>query len=271
MTLLQAPEIRSGAGDPRDLATAGQLQRMLLPPSPHHWSGWSAAHHFEPAGAVSGDYVDLVQHGDRLYFMVGDVSGKGVAASLLMAQLHAMFRTLIPFELPLEDLITRASALLCASSLPAQYATLVCGYLEPDGRVVMVNAGHPAPLVIRAAGHVGVEATGVPIGLFCKSEFSSTSLTLVPGDSLLLFTDGVTEACNQDEEEYALRLQRAAAAAATLPPDRLIAHVLADHTGFRASRPNGDDLTMLAIQRTGARHESPEPQPGRSQRCASRF
>jgi sigma-B regulation protein RsbU (phosphoserine phosphatase) len=98
---------------------------MLLPSSPFTSHGWTAVHHFEPAGIVSGDYVDLVPHRGRLYFMLGDVTGKGVAASLLMAQLHAMFRTLIPFQLSMEDLMTRASALLCASSLPAQYATLV--------------------------------------------------------------------------------------------------------------------------------------------------
>ena len=76
----------------RDLTTAGQLQRMLLPASPFVWRDWAAAHSYRPAGTVSGDYLDLVPHGDRLYFMLGDVSGKGVVASLLMAQLHAMFR-----------------------------------------------------------------------------------------------------------------------------------------------------------------------------------
>ena len=85
--------------DDRDLKTAGQLQQMLLPPTLLSVGGWQAVHVFEPAGVVSGDYVDLVPHDDGLYFMLGDVSGKGVAASLLMAQLHAMFRTLVPFRL----------------------------------------------------------------------------------------------------------------------------------------------------------------------------
>jgi serine phosphatase RsbU (regulator of sigma subunit) len=181
-----------------DLQTAGQLQRMLLPPSPYQWRGWDAAHHFQPAGAVSGDYLDLVPQADRLYFIVGDVSGKGVAASLLMAQLHAMFRTLIPFELPLEALMTRASALLCASSLPAQ----------------------------------------------------STVLTLDPGDTLLVFTDGLTEARNACGEEYGARVERAAEVVASWRPGDQVSHLIADIASFRADMRTADDLTVLSIQRT---------------------
>jgi sigma-B regulation protein RsbU (phosphoserine phosphatase) len=87
----------------RDAATAAQLQRMLLPPSPFAANGWVAEHHFVPAERISGDFVDLVPFRDRIYFMLGDASGKGAAASLVMAQLHAMFRTLIPFELSGEE------------------------------------------------------------------------------------------------------------------------------------------------------------------------
>jgi sigma-B regulation protein RsbU (phosphoserine phosphatase) len=235
--------------DPRDLQTAAQLQHMLLPATPYEWRGWRAAHYFQPAGPVSGDYLDLVPHGDRLYFMVGDVSGKGVAASLLMAQMHAMFRTLIPFELPLEALMARASGLLCASSLPAQYATLVCGHLAPDGGVTIVNAGHPAPLAIRASGQAAVKATSVPVGLFCKSEFASTVLALDPGDTLLLFTDGLTEANNALGEEYAARVERAAVAVAALRPEDQVVQVMTDHASFRGDTTPRDDLTVLAIQR----------------------
>ena len=237
------------ATDSRDLATAGQLQRMLLPPSPFTASGWEAAHHFEPAGVVSGDYVDLVPHGDRLYFMLGDVSGKGVAASMLMAQLHAMFRTLIPFQLTLDDLMARASALLCASSLPAQYATLVCGYLGDDGEAVISNAGHPPPLVMTGGGHVEVRATGVPIGLLCESQFSTTRLSLSAADTLLMYTDGLTEARNAAGEEYGSRIEAAAARAVHLPVPELLQAIVAEHAGFRGECANSDDLTLLAVRR----------------------
>lgn len=186
----------------RDLAAAGKLQRMMLPPVTIATGGWSAVHRYQPAGEVSGDYVDVVPHSDRLYFMLGDVSGKGVAASMLMAQLRTMFRTLIPFQLPLEELMRRASALLCASSLPAQYATLVCGYLMPSGEVVISNAGHPPPLMISRDQPLDVEATGTPIGMFCESQFATTRLTLAVGDTLLIYSDGLTEATNTAGHEY---------------------------------------------------------------------
>lgn len=243
----------SAMHETRDLQTAGQLQRMLLPPSPYEWRGWNLAHRFQPAGLVSGDYLDLVPHADRLYFMVGDVSGKGVAASLLTAQLHAMFRTLIPFDFALTDLMTRASALLCASSLPAQYATLICGHLAEDGCVTIVNAGHPAPLAIRTPGQAAVEPTGLPVGLFCKSEFSSAALRLDPGDTLFLFTDGLTEAKNAIGEEYGGRVERAAVAAASLRPDDQLSEVIKDNASFCGDMAHDDDLTMLAIQRAPVR------------------
>ena len=233
----------------RDVATAGQLQRMLLPPPLQTIGGWSTAVHYEPAGIVSGDYVDVMPHGDRVYFMLGDVSGKGVAASLLMAQLHAMFRTLIPFRLSLDEVMARASALLCASSLPAQYATVVSGFLGPDGEVSISNAGHPPPLIITGGHHQEVRATGVPIGMFCESRFSSSRFTLGRDDTLLIYTDGLTEARNGNEEEYGTRIEDVARRVAALPIADAVRALIADQQQFRGGSPNADDLTILAIRR----------------------
>jgi phosphoserine phosphatase RsbU/P len=233
-----------------DITTAAHMQRMLLPPSPVTANGWTAVHHFEPAGSISGDFVDLVPFHDRLYFMLGDASGKGTAASLVMAQLHAMFRTLIRFQLSLDDLMMRASALLCANSLPAQYATLVSGYLTADGDVVIANAGHPPPLAIAGARHTDVRATGVPMGMFCESQFSARRLTFAPGDTLLVYSDGLTEARNGVDEEYgSARVQRIATETALEPVERLLAATLRDQAAFRDRCPNSDDVTVLAIRR----------------------
>jgi sigma-B regulation protein RsbU (phosphoserine phosphatase) len=182
--------------------------------------------------------------------MLGDVSGKGIAASLLMAQLHAMFRSLIPFQLSLDNLMARASALLCGSSLPAQYATLISGYVRRDGNAIISNAGHPPALLIGGEGHQEVKATGVPIGLFCKSEFSSTEFTMQPGDTLVIYSDGLTEARNDGDDEYgAVRVQTAAAAAAVKPVPDLVAALVADQSAFRGQAQNPDDLSVLAIRR----------------------
>ncbi len=239
----------SGTVDP-DMATAAHFQRLLLPPSPFAAHGWTAEHHFAPAGHMSGDFVDLVPFRDRVYFMLGDASGKGAAASLVMAQLHAMFRTLISFDLSMADLMTRASRLLCSNSSPAHYATLVAGYLAADGNVVIANAGHPPPLAITRTECSDVRATGVPLGLFCDSQFTARRLTLAPGDSLLVYSDGLTEARNDAGEEYgADRLLQVATAAAHQPVSRLLAAVVRNQADFRAKCPNADDVTVLAVRR----------------------
>ena len=234
----------------RDLATAGDLQRMLLPPRELSFGDWKLAHVYDPAGPVSGDYVGIQPHGQRAYFMLGDVSGKGVSAALLMAQLHAMFRTLIPMGLPVEDLMARASSLLCASSLPAQYATMVVGYLEPDGEVLISNAGHPAPLVVQGEHRNDVRATGVPLGLFCESKFSTARLTLAAGETLFAYTDGLSEASDESGGEFGLeRIEEAVKRAALLPPADFLESIRKEHRQFQPSSLNADDLTMLAIRR----------------------
>ncbi len=111
----------------QDLQLATSIQAGLLPKKDFSASGWNVSYHYEPAGLVSGDYCDLLVHDNQLYFMVGDVSGKGVAAAMLMSNLHAMFRALVPNGLPLEQLVERANRIFCESTLPTQYATLIAG------------------------------------------------------------------------------------------------------------------------------------------------
>jgi phosphoserine phosphatase RsbU/P len=234
-----------------DIGAAAQLQQALLPASPYARGGWRAAHRYSPAAAVGGDILDLVPAGDRLYVVFADVSGKGVAASLLTTYLHAIFRTLIPFNLPIEETMRRASALLCASTLPAQYATMVFGYVGDGGDVVLANAGHPPPFVIGARQQTSIVPTGAAAGLFCDSQFGTTRVQLQAGDTLLIYSDGVTEAFDADETEYGVdRLQEVAAGAAGDPAD-VIARIGADHAAFLRGTAAGDDLTILALRYVG--------------------
>ena len=246
--------------DGGEMVAAAQLQRALLPPSPYAHGRWSAAHRYSPAGEVGGDILDLVASGDDWYFVLADISGKGVAAALLSAYVHAVFRSLIPFGLPIEEVVRRASALLCASTLPAQYATLVFGVLTSDGDVVVANAGHPPPFVVGQHRQALVVPTGTAAGLFCDSEFGSTRLRLNPGETLVLYTDGVTEAFDDAGHEYgADRLQAVAASAAARDLPELLAHVGADHDRFLSGAPRGDDFTLLAIRRRA--HEFTDSTP----------
>jgi sigma-B regulation protein RsbU (phosphoserine phosphatase) len=238
-----------GFADDGEWGAAARLQQALLPPPEYSWGRWSAAHRYCPAGHVGGDIVDLIPAGDRLYFVLADVSGKGAAASLVTAYVHAIFRSLVPFGLPLEEIVRRASALLCASTLPSQYATLVIGHASRDGEVVLANAGHPPALVIGSQGTSNLVATGTAAGMFCDSRFSTTRVALEPGDSLFLYSDGLTEAFDRADQEYGSdRLIAAARSAGEASPAALIGRVADDLAGFLDGVPPGDDLTMLALR-----------------------
>ena len=236
------------AGD-GEWGAAARLQQAMLPPPEYTRGAWSAAHRYTPAGAVGGDIIDLIPADDRLYFVLADVSGKGAAASLVTAYVHAVFRSLVPFGLPIEEVVRRASALLCASTLPSQYATLVFGYAGRGGEILLANAGHPAPLVIGSRGTSHLVSTGTAAGMFCDSRFGTTRVDLRPGDSLFIYSDGLTEAFSRDDEEYGVdRLIAAARNAVDSGPAALIARVGEDLGGFLDGVPPGDDLTMLALQ-----------------------
>jgi phosphoserine phosphatase RsbU/P len=235
----------------KDLELAARIQSGLLPKQVMSFDGWEASYHYEPAGTISGDYCDLVSvEGGDLYFTLGDVSGKGVAASMLMAQLHAMFRTLISVGLPLNQLVERASHVFCETTLPTHYATLVCGRASSSGEVELCNAGHLPPLLIHDREVTPIKATGLPVGVFCNQQFSSTRLKLVPDDILLLFTDGVSEAQNKAGDEYGMeRISRLAGDNRAHAVKDLVGACLRDLSTFRAGAPRTDDLAIMAIRR----------------------
>jgi sigma-B regulation protein RsbU (phosphoserine phosphatase) len=235
-----------------DLDLACQIQQGLLPAREFTAGPWSAAYHYEPVGPVSGDYCDLVPTEDgAVYFVLGDVAGKGVAASMLMVHLHAMFRTLISVKLPLPNLISRASRVFCESTPMGHYATLVCGRASASGEVEICNAGHLPPLVISGRSIQSIEATGLPLGLFCDEQFSTAKLQLVPGDSLLLYTDGLSEAQNASGFEYSTeRLMRLAGEWVAATPKDIVAACRNDVSVFLDGNQKTDDFTLLALQCT---------------------
>ena len=179
----------------QDLELATQIQAKLLPPRDIALEDWDTQYRYQPAGAVGGDYCELIGLGDgrSLFFAVGDVAGKGVAASLLMTHLSAIFRSLLSLDLSLADVVSRANRLFCESTAPAHYATLACGRATPGG-VELCNAGHCAPLLLRQDATQRLDSTGLPLGLFCGGQYAVRRLKLDAGDSLVLYSDGITEA-----------------------------------------------------------------------------
>ena len=236
-----------------DLELAARSQGGLLPKQNLSSNGWRASYRYQAAGPVSGDYCDLVLNDDgALYFMLGDVSGKGIAASMLMAHLHAMFRTLISLQLPLRQLVARASRVFCESTLPTHYATLVCGKALHDGRIELCNAGHLPPLLVKNGEVSRVEATGLPVGLFCNQDFTVNSLRLGAEETLLLYTDGVPEQRNAQDGEFGLpRLIEWASCHGTLSPQEMIASLVKEVAAFQSDAPRIDDVSIMAIQRVG--------------------
>jgi sigma-B regulation protein RsbU (phosphoserine phosphatase) len=235
----------------QDLELATQIQARLLPAKDLRTADWETHYRYHPAGVVGGDYCEIISSGDgkSLFFAVGDVAGKGVAASLLMTHLSAIFRSLLSLDLPLTEVMSRANRLFCESTPATHYATLVAGRTTGDG-VNLCNAGHCKPLVLRPGRTHQVDSTGLPLGLFCDSRFGDVHIPLEAGDDLVLYSDGITEAQdpqgNVYEEEGLMRslrscLERDAAA--------MTETVLRDVARFRDTRAQQDDMTLLIVRR----------------------
>src|SRR5271169_1166736 len=233
-----------------DLELAAQIQRGLLPPPNVEIAGWDVAYHYRPAGVVSGDYCDLIGSGDGgLHFLIADVSGKGIAAALLSTNLRAVFRALIPLGLSMENMLAQASRLFCESTLPTQYATLVAGRVSAGGELEIVNAGHMPVLLIGDRGTKVFESTDLPFGMFCDQHYTASKARLDPGDTLVLYTDGISEAQNHVGEEYGVSAIRSLIEAGDRRCPEDLVRTCRDHIdGFRAGQERADDETLLAIQ-----------------------
>lgn len=237
----------------RDLDLAFQIQKSLLPKNHLRHGHWHAAYHYEPAGAVSGDYCDIIvpeSDGRRMFFFLGDVAGKGVAASILMAHLHAMFRSLPITEISLGELVARANRIFCDGTPSGHFATLVSGTTSLSGDVELSNAGHPSPLVVGRSGVQAIPSMTTPIGLFCQSDFPTAHITLQPGESLVLYSDGLTEATNAGGEQYGeARVVNLLRRTGSTSPSALLGAIVQDVQSFKGTAAKTDDVTILVLQR----------------------
>jgi len=234
----------------KDLVLAAGIQRTLLPRADWSVDGWQARYHYQPANLVSGDYCDLIESNGGFLFLLGDVAGKGVAASMLMSHLHATFRTLAEQHLPLQKMMEHANRLFSESTTAGQYATMIVGYARPNGKVSYVSAGHLPLFHISSFGVRPREATGVPLGMFCTTRFPVCELELEPGDKLLLYTDGLTEMFNAAGDEYGVaRVHALAKKHAAADPEAMLTACLEEIRNFSAAAKQTDDLTLLVLHR----------------------
>lgn len=236
----------------RDLDLASELQQGLLPPANLVGNGWETSYHYAPLGPVSGDYCDLYPYLGQLYFMLGDVSGKGVAASMQMTQLHALFRSLIAMGLPLAEIVVHINRFLCDSGLAGRYATLVCGRAQPGGEVELFNAGHLPVIAVERGSVRLVESTGFPLGMFRDALFTSAGLQLSAGDLLFLYTDGLSEAAGKEGEYGIDRVKDLVARQTSCCASAVISACLDDLRRFAGTTPGLDDVTLLALRHQGS-------------------
>lgn len=237
-----------------ELELATRVQRSLLPQPSRGMHGWEVSFSYEAARHVSGDYIDLVNTDPTaFYFILGDVSGKGVAAALLMAHLHATVRMLLASGLRLDQIVRETSSSFCHSSLPAQFVTLVIGRATNNGEVELINAGQMPVLFVREGTTQRLPATDVPLGLFCEMETTAVSTSIheraSAGDMLLLYSDGITETTGIDGSEYGVeRLENLLSRIAHGDPEETIGAVLRDVRSFSAKSELADDRSLLALR-----------------------
>jgi phosphoserine phosphatase RsbU/P len=238
-----------------ELRTAYVIQSRLLPAQLPEIDGYCFAGTNRPCKTVSGDYYDVVMRPDgRIYFVVADVSGKGITAALIMSSVATAFNIFTRTDPAPADLVREINATLAPKTSPSKFVTLFAGVLDPArGVVEFTNAGHVPPLVVGAAGVQVLSSTDMVVGLFANAAYRTQSVALAPGDSLVLFTDGVTEAENAAEEQLGLEtvaelLKTMHGAEAERILDTIDAHVRT----FAGDVPAGDDVTMLALTRSAA-------------------
>jgi serine phosphatase RsbU (regulator of sigma subunit) len=235
-----------------ELRTAYTIQSRLLPAQLPTIDGYAFAGTNKPCRTVSGDYYDVVVRPDgRIYFIMADVSGKGVTAALVMASVATAFTIFTRTDPAPADLVRELNMTLAPKTAPTKFVTMVVGGLDPaTGKVEFTNAGHVAPLVISRRGVEQLTMTDMVVGLFAQAQYHNQSTTLEAGDSLVLFTDGVTEAENESEEQ--LGLDPIAALVSTMhgtEAPRILESIDHHVQEFCGDSPANDDVTMFALTR----------------------
>jgi serine phosphatase RsbU (regulator of sigma subunit) len=241
----------------QELALARRIQVALLPDHLPEVPGWELYGGNIPSRGVSGDYYEVLTRcdGRECVLMIADVAGKGMAASLLTISLQALSTGPIEDGLPPDEVCARLSRQLYRRTPPEKYATAFLGILEPaTGRLRYTNAGHNSPLILRASGAAEeLGSTGVPLGLLPQAPYRAGETTLAPGETLVLYTDGLVEAEDPEGNEYGLDRLKGACLRSQGETCGGLAHVLArDLEDFARGVPFADDRTLVLARRLEA-------------------
>ncbi len=232
---------------------ANEIQTRLLPKTFPQIPGYEFFGISQPAQEVGGDYFDFIPRDDgTLSFALGDVTGKGIPAAILMANLQAIIRAEALLEQPPSEVIHRSNILLYRNTDSDKFVTLFYGCLHPDSHeLCYCNAGHDYPLLIRRNGEIlRLSTGGTVLGFVAPSPFEQTVLMLEPGDLLVVYSDGLTEAMNPGEEEFGeQRLIRFFVERRHLPLADLQGALFSEIEAYTCGLLQADDMTLLMVRR----------------------
>src|SRR5436190_10331923 len=246
-------EVLEKAKFEQELKVAAAIQQSLLPVGNRDGAFFSTAAASIACRAVGGDFFDYVDlPSDQFGFIVGDVAGKGSPAALLAAAVLGMFSAEATYQKSANELITRLNRGLFRRAIEARFLTTFYGMLGRDGSLTYCNAGHNAPMLVAASDVRRLETGGVVLGLFDHAAFDEETVTMLPGDLLVTFSDGVTEALNPAGEEFTDdRLIASIQTHRQKPLAQLVDSVLGDVRAFCAGATQSDDITRVMVRFNG--------------------
>lgn len=235
-----------------ELNMARKVQVSLLPEKLPRIRGYSLAAFWKPAYETSGDYYNIFKlPGGRWGFIIADVSGKGAPAALYMALTHGLIRERVENEVSPAALLTQVNRALYEQDIKSNFVTSFYAILDPaNSSLKYALAGHPPPLLRKTSGHVkALAGKGIALGVFPHAQYEDMELSLAPGESLVAFTDGMTDASNPLRESFNLAHLKTAIGSAPAPAKALLKHLQNTLVEWVKEAPNYDDITLLVIAR----------------------
>ena len=238
-----------------ELKVAAEIQQALLPKGKHTGLFFESAGMSVQARAIGGDFFDMQDMPNGQFgFLCGDVAGKGPAAALLTSKILGIFSAFMSVGDSPEQTVDHINRVLTRRAIDARYATLLYGQLSADGKLMFCNAGHNPPLIYGAGGLRRIESGGMPVGLFEMAPYSCDTVMLQPGDIMVFYSDGVTEAHNVAGEEFGeARLVQVMESHSKGSADVVLAQIVEAVTDFAHGAEQYDDVTALVVKYTGQR------------------
>ncbi len=235
----------------QELATAAKIQENLMPQENPNLPGYTVAAKNIPSRTVGGDLYDFISFGESHFgIAIADVSGKGIPGAILMASARATFRAYLEDPHSVKGAITKLNRVLCRDTQAEQFVSFFYGMLDiEDGTFTYVNAGHNPPVLFRDDEELFLREGGPILGVLQDASYEENSLQIMPGDVILLYTDGITEAERDDEYFGVEKLLDIVRTNISKNSDEIVDEVLRQVATFSEGSPQSDDRTIIVIRK----------------------